>query len=70
MSGVVTRGGDGGRGARDLLPDLGTRRGHTGGQGSSGGLEERSVAYDMRSLGKHLEAVSTLDSDLCHEWSS
>lgn len=41
---------------RDLLPDLGTnRRG-----GSSRGLDSATTAYDMKSLGKHIEAVSLI----------
>ena len=40
-------------GARDLLPDLGHRRSQ-----NTGDRLEAGPAYDMKSLGKHLEAVS------------
>lgn len=48
-----------GRTARDLLPDLGTRKATSAGLnvGRGHGLDS-SPAYDMKSLGKHLEAVS------------
>lgn len=50
-----------GRTARDLLPDLGTRKATGAGLhvGRGYGLEP-PPAYDMKSLGKHLEAVSAL----------
>lgn len=40
-------------GARDLLPDLGHRRSQ-----NTGDRLEAGPAYDMKSLGKHLEAVN------------
>ncbi|KAK4685667.1 dynamin 1-like protein, partial [Tremellales sp. Uapishka_1] len=38
---------------REILPDLGTRR-----AGSRNGLEGGNTAFDMKSLGKHIETVS------------
>jgi dynamin 1-like protein len=47
-------------GVRDLLPDLGSRRSqHTGDRLEAG------PAYDMKSLGKHLEAVSLCFRRVC-----
>lgn len=46
-----------GSSARELLPDLGTRRGTANGRGNAT-LDAPSAAYDMKSLGRHLEAVS------------
>lgn len=50
-----------GRTARELLPDLGTRKATGAGVhvGRGYGLEP-PPAYDMKSLGKHLEAVSAI----------
>jgi hypothetical protein len=42
-------------GGRDILPDLGSRRGT---MSRASGLES-SAAYDMRSLGKHIDLVSS-----------
>lgn len=58
-SGLQQRGD--GRTARDLLPDLGTRKATGAGLhvGRGYGLEP-PPAYDMKSLGKHLEAVSRI----------
>ncbi|KAJ9099255.1 hypothetical protein QFC21_004136 [Naganishia friedmannii] len=49
-----------GRTARDLLPDLGTRKATSAGMnvGRGHGLDT-SPAYDMKSLGKHLEATDS-----------
>ncbi|KAJ9124731.1 hypothetical protein QFC24_003099 [Naganishia onofrii] len=49
-----------GRTARDLLPDLGTRKATSAGMnvGRGHGLDS-SPAYDMKSLGKHLEAADS-----------
>lgn len=41
-------------GGRDILPDLGSRRGT---MSRASGLES-NAAYDMRSLGKHIDLVS------------
>lgn len=51
--------GTGETGARELLPDLGTRRqaGTSAGSRMQAGLEGNAT-YDMKSLSKHLEAVS------------
>jgi dynamin 1-like protein len=58
-SGLQQRGD--GRTARDLLPDLGTRKATGAGLhvGRGYGLEP-PPAYDMKSLGKHLEAVGRI----------
>lgn len=44
--------------SRDILPDLGSRRGT---MSRASGLES-SAAYDMRSLGKHIDLVRTYSS--------
>jgi dynamin 1-like protein len=44
-------------GVRDLLPDLGHRRSQ-----NTGDRLEAPPAYDMKSLGKHLEAVRFIKS--------
>lgn len=56
-----------GRTARELLPDLGTRKATGAGLhvGRGYGLEP-PPAYDMKSLGKHLEAVRRLLSGFVH----
>jgi dynamin 1-like protein len=47
-------------GARDMFPDLGTRGSHGASSSRGQNTLEANSAYDMKSLGKHLEAVSVV----------
>lgn len=46
--------------AKELLPDLASGRRQSSRGGGGGNLDMATTAYDMKSLGKHLDAVSNL----------